>query len=74
MKEYVPIMTRCSLFQGIRPEELSPMLACLGARVSEVRKNQVIFREGDTARYVGVVLSSIMRCLYDPTERRGNGV
>ena len=61
MKEYVPIMTRCSLFQGIRPEELSPMLACLGARVSEVRKNQVIFREGDTARYVGIVLTGAVQ-------------
>ncbi len=61
MKEYVPIMTRCSLFQGIRPEELSPMLACLGARVSEVRKNQVIFREGDPAKYVGVVLTGAVQ-------------
>lgn len=65
MKEYVPIMTRCSLFQGIRPEELPPMLACLGARVSEVRKNQVIFREGDTAKYVGVVLTGAVQLVRD---------
>ena len=57
MKEFFPVLTKCPLFDGIRQEELSAMLACLGGNVSAAAKNQVIFHEGDPANHVGVILS-----------------
>ena len=50
------ILGRCALFEGIAPEDRQPMLACLGARVVEVAKNNFVFREGDPANLVGIVL------------------
>lgn len=57
MKEFLPVLAKCPLFDQIRPEELAPMLACLGARVSKYQKNQIMFEEGSPAKYVGIVLS-----------------
>lgn len=57
MKVFFPVLEKCPLFDGIDPKDLSAMLACLGARVSRYQKNQVIFREGEAANYVGIVLS-----------------
>ena len=57
MNQFFPVLEGCSLFHNIRHEDLPGMLSCLGARAMPVRKNQVIFREGDAAKYVGIVLS-----------------
>ena len=51
------ILSSCELFDGIRPEERVPMLACLGGREIAVRKNGYVFREGEPAERVGIVLS-----------------
>ena len=57
MKEFFPVFEKCPLFDNIRQEDLSAMLACLGARVTVFQKNQAIFQEGEPAKYVGIVLS-----------------
>lgn len=57
MKKHFPILERCPLFDGIRPEDLSAMLDCLGARIMKATKNQILFSEGDPANHVGIVLS-----------------
>ena len=57
MKDYLPILEKCALFDGIRAEDLLPMLSCLGAKLTQYKKNQIIFHEGDAARFVGIVLS-----------------
>lgn len=56
MEKYFEILADCPLFAGIRPEDRGPMLGCLGAKNSLVRKNQFVFREGDPARFLGIVL------------------
>ncbi len=61
MREFFPALERCCLFSSISPEDLPGMLACLGAKVSAVKKNQVIFQEGDPAIYVGIVLSGAVQ-------------
>ena len=50
------VLGTCVLFDGIRPEDQRAMLGCLGASVKQAAKNQFIFREGDPAHYVGVLL------------------
>ena len=65
MKEFFPILETCPLFDGIDLKDLSSMLTCLGARVSNYQKNQVIFREGETAKYVGIVLSGAVQIVWE---------
>ena len=61
MKNYNPVLERCPLFEGIEMEDLSAMLTCIGGRTMSARKGQPIFREGDTAIHVGMVLSGAVR-------------
>lgn len=61
MKKYIKILEECALFSGIRHEDILKMLDCLGARVVKAAKNQVIFSEGDSVRYMGVVLNGRVR-------------
>lgn len=61
MKEFHPILERCSLFKGIRMEDLGAMMGCIGGRTVSVSKGQPVFREGDPATHVGMVLSGAVR-------------
>lgn len=63
MKEYLPILQACPLFDGIRPEDIEGMLGCLGARPAQAEKGQVIFREGDTAHYLGILLTGAVQLI-----------
>lgn len=63
MKKYIDIIGKCALFAGISHEDIIDMLDCLEARVITAAKNQVIFSEGDLARYMGVVLGGRVRLI-----------
>lgn len=57
MKEFLPILLQCPLFEGVTPEELTAMLPCLNAAVVARQKNEYLFAEGEPARQMGIVLS-----------------
>ena len=61
MKDYFPILEKCPLFEGIAMADLTGMLGCIGGRKVDASKGQPIFREGDPATYVGLVLSGAVR-------------
>ena len=61
MKDFHPILEKCPLFDGIRMEDLSVMMGCIGGRRTTARKGQTIFREGDPATHVGMVLSGAVQ-------------
>ena len=61
MKEYFGILKTCPLFSGVEEDELQAMLQCLGARELVFDREQTIFREGDCADFVGVVLQGAVR-------------
>ena len=61
MKEFDAILARCPLFDGIRTEDLSAMLGCIGGRTLSVSTGQSLFREGDPATHVGMVLTGAVR-------------
>lgn len=65
MKKYLNELKNCALFNGISDEDLPAMLSCLGARVAEVEKNQIIFEEGSDAKTIGVVLSGSVQLVLD---------
>lgn len=57
MEQYTGILQKCELFRQVEAQKLMVMLKCLGAQVRMAGKNQIIFQEGDPAKYVGIVLS-----------------
>lgn len=57
MNQFYPILQKCALFKNIDTDELKGMLNCLDARAVSYSRNEIIFCEGDPARYVGIVLS-----------------
>lgn len=57
MREYLDILEKTALFDGIDREDISGLLVCLGATVREVKKNGQILSEGDPAKYVAILLS-----------------
>ena len=65
MKKFMHIIEKCPLFQNIMAEELSAMLACLGARRLSYDKGQYIFTEGDPAKQIGIVLSGAVQISRD---------
>ena len=61
MKDFHPVLEKCPLFDGIRMEDLGAMMGCIGGRRISVRKGQSVFREGDPATHVGMVLSGAVQ-------------
>lgn len=61
MREFLPILARCSLFEGIEAENLSALLGCIGGHTISVPAGHTIFREGDPAASVGMVMTGAVR-------------
>ena len=57
MKKYLEILKKCSLFDQIDDENLLRMLNCLGAKVEFFDKKYTVIAEGNTAKYIGIMLS-----------------
>ncbi len=45
------------LFAGIKPEDRKPMLHCIGYRVSNFSKGEIVAFEGENLKHIGIVLS-----------------
>lgn len=56
MEGYYEAIRKCPLFYGIEDENVSAMLACVGAKWQRYPKNGTIFAEGDPAILMGIVL------------------
>ena len=65
MEHFFEVLLTCPLFTGIRREELTSMLDCLGGKTVEISKGAPVFLEGDPAQFVGVVLSGAIQILRD---------
>lgn len=65
MEKYTEILRAVPLFESIDQEELFRMLRCLGARIERYNKKDVIFAEGGTAKYIGIVLEGSVQLLRD---------
>ncbi len=57
LKNYLEILKKCRLFNGIEEKDLLKMLGCLGATIKTFDKKQTIFEEGSVANNIGIVLS-----------------
>ena len=57
MKNYLEILKKCPLFDGIEDGDLLKMLVCLGAKTDFYDKKYTVLSEQTPAKYIGVVLS-----------------
>lgn len=58
-------LAQCPLFAGIEADRLESLLGCLSAATRACRKDEFIFRAGDKATTVGIVLSGSVRVLQE---------
>ena len=47
MKEFVPVLKRTKLFDGVDEGDIVSMLSCLGARLRTYRKGEYVLRQGE---------------------------
>ena len=45
------------LFFGIKPEDMMPMLHCIGYHIRSFSKGEMVAFEGENLKYIGIVLS-----------------
>ncbi len=58
-------LSRTPLFLGASPEEIEAMTACLEAETRTYEKGQMIYRAGDTAAALGLVLRGRVLIVHD---------
>jgi len=63
MRNFDAVLQSCPLFAGIMMEDLLAMMSCIGGRKLSVMKGQPIYREGDPATHVGLVLSGAVQLI-----------
>lgn len=56
MKKNLEILKLVPLFAGIAHEELGGLLVCLGAKVKDYAKDEIVLLAGDPVSHVGLVL------------------
>lgn len=47
MRKYIHILKNTQMFSGVGDDEISSMLSCLGARLSEFKKGDYVLRQGE---------------------------
>lgn len=87
MEVYIPILSKCTLFNGIIEKDLVPLLSCIGSFIKSYKQDEYVFISGNEVNHIGVLLSGqaeiikenlagsrhIMAFL-DPTQIFGEGI
>jgi len=63
MKKYLEILKKCRLFEGISDENFISLFHCLESEIKSYAKNQYILSEGETASYIGILLSGAVQII-----------
>ncbi len=56
MEQFFSVLCQCPMFKDVEAQNLLGMLKCLGGEKREYKKGEIIFTEGSTAGFVGIVL------------------
>ena len=65
MEEFIEVLQRCPLFDGIGDRDLKAMLGCLGGRIRDFGRGEAIFSAQSRAENVGVLLSGAAQVVSD---------
>ena len=63
MNEYIKELNNVSLFSGIPPEKIKPMLTCLGSYIRTYKKGEFVSLSDDPVNCVGIVLNGIVHMI-----------
>jgi CRP-like cAMP-binding protein len=55
--KWLPLLTKCKLFEDITPYELNIMLECLSPKISNYVKNETIKYMGEDIKEIGLIIS-----------------
>lgn len=65
MQKYLSVIRSSQLFSGVSEPEITEMLSCLDAKIKTYPKDAFVFRNGDTAECIGLVLSGSVLIVQD---------
>lgn len=57
MKKYYGILRKCKLFEGAKENDIDSVLSCIAPRAASFSKGELIFRAGERAENIGILLS-----------------
>lgn len=63
MKDDTSLLRTTPLFRGVEEREFSGLLSCLGARPRRFSRGELIFRAGEAASAVGIVLEGAVQII-----------
>lgn len=61
MKNYFEILSKCPLFADIEQADTNTVTDCLNGKTMSIPKGNPVFLEGDSAEFVGIVLSGAVQ-------------
>ncbi len=67
---FLTSLQNCALFNEIENQDLTAVLGCIQAKQQPFEKGQIIFQEGQVAKYIGIVLEGSVRL--EQTDYDGN--
>ena len=65
MDEFIEVLQKCRLFEGVRKDDLKAMLGCLGGRVVRFERGETVLPLDSKAEYVGIVLLGAVQVVRD---------
>lgn len=57
MEDYISILSKCSLFNGIIEKDLGSLLSCLGSYTKSYKNDEYVFFSGNEINHLGILLS-----------------
>ena len=70
MGKFLPVLRKTPLFAGIAEQDMEAMQDCLGAVERKFSRGEAVFRAGEPARWLGVVLSGRLQVCREDREGR----
>jgi len=70
MKKIFNVAQTNPLFAGVEFSDFQPMLCCLSVKVADYKKNDIILLSGDSAKFVGLILSGGVKIIKEDMDGR----
>jgi CRP-like cAMP-binding protein len=65
LKHFLPVLSRCRLFEGIEPKTIAALLGCIRHSEKKYRRNSFVLLEDDKPKSIGIVLSGLLHIVRD---------
>jgi CRP-like cAMP-binding protein len=65
LKNFLPVLSRCRLFDGIDPKTITALLGCIMPNTKKYSRNSFVLMEDDEPKSIGIVLSGLLHIIRD---------